>query len=264
MEDFEDNNEEDQACWNVTQDDSYTVLTGKYESMNPDCLEDEDDEQNDFLEKYLLSMSPIIEKNTEVRGEKGKKGTLRTMPRRLHDVSVKCSDSTEEIVGTPSEVALRLSDAIQRYLPRRKSKIEKEVSKEAAVCLDEEFGKDEESAVNNCPDEEPPCPPEPPGCPGTYDRIRKMNVPCAAAPTIREIALGRKVRRPRGVVPTEESFEQSYSAQPIDKVKPSSDKDGCCCAKKKKREGHKSPPPPPKSCCTTRPTRSNKNVTFTL
>ncbi|XP_048507501.1 uncharacterized protein LOC105685320 [Athalia rosae] len=93
---FEEDMEDEEACWNVTQDDSHTVLTGKYEFMNRDCLEDEDDEEDDFLDRYLLSMSPIIEKKMKNgQSGKGKKGATNTLPRRPHDVSVKCSDSSE-------------------------------------------------------------------------------------------------------------------------------------------------------------------------
>lgn len=49
---------------------------------------------------------------------------------------------------------------------------------------------------NLCPDEEPECFKETLCCPGTYDRIQKKNVSCSNALVLREIALGRRIKRP--------------------------------------------------------------------
>lgn len=117
-------------------------------------------------------------------------------------------------------------------------RIEKEVGKEAAVALDEEYDKGEEvfwiicvvvetenffstdpeedlePVENLCAEEERPRVPQPRRCcPGTYDRLLKKHVSCADAMTLREIALGRRMERPDFVLPTDDQYGTTQSVQ---------------------------------------------------
>ncbi|XP_066581998.1 uncharacterized protein [Prorops nasuta] len=152
-------------------------------------------------------------------------------------VSVRCTESSEEIIGAPSEVVTKLHDKIVRYLPKRKRFLQMEIANEVAEASEKllnkpkehddsyecpgninMYEKREEKFVNN-------------KCPGTLDILTKTIKPCFQAPTLREIALGRRIKR---IYSQEQQREHTYYDRDfIDETEAPFDK---CCSREVSRK----------------------------
>ncbi|XP_024940870.1 uncharacterized protein LOC112494366 [Cephus cinctus] len=162
-------------------------------------------------------------------------------------VSVRCTPSSPEIVGTPSEVVIKLNEVMKRYIPQRNGLLQGEINKEVDE-VENDTGNSAAQEPKDLEEEEEEddyhwCPgdlnldlneskyPEENRCPGTRDLLSGKKVPCSKARVLREIALGRRI--PRTILPPRVPFEEYEDDEDdlIEDEEEEEEEDDCCCAK---------------------------------